>query len=109
MADGKRDWYGKDKGKGKSKDKEESKPASMEEKHAAERGETHQRHAKARDDLHKQHQEELMAMAARHADEAQQQPGGNDGAPAAESPVQGAAGGTPPAVAGAQMPQGAAA
>jgi hypothetical protein len=104
-----KDWYGKKGDKDKHSDKkEESKPEGMHERHSRERGETHGRHAKAREDMNKQHEEEIASMAARHADEAAVSPGGNDGAPAGPAPVQGAAGGTPPVVAGA-TPAGAAA
>ena len=105
-------WYGAkksgDKG-GKHEAEGEKKPEGMHERHARERGETHQRHAQAREAMNKSHEDEIAAMAQRHADEAMQNPGGNDGAPVAPNPVQGATSVSPPAAAGAAMPQGAAA
>lgn len=88
----------------KDGDGKAAEPESIHAKHAREVMETHKRHGTAREAINKTHEEELAAMAQRHAAEMDQGPGTPGGMPAPgamNNAGAGAAGGTPPMVAGA--------
>jgi hypothetical protein len=98
MADKSRSekYYGKGDKKGGDK-----KPAKKEEHpHVKERMEAHTRHATARDELHKQQEAEFAAMAERHGQEMGTQGNAPAAAAGPATGANGAAPGTPAAVAG---------